>query len=211
VSEENSFLSRWARRKQEHRQQQSEPSNTNTQADVAATKSVPVAENPQDLAASESSRPPTAPAPSMDDVAALTPESDFAPFVAKTATELVKNAALKKLFSDPHFNIMDRLDIYIDDYSQPDPLPDGWLDQMEHAKGWLTPTDAQRAAAKQAAEEAALSAAPIPEAIPLSPSSDPQPEIADSTEDDLSDAYPKKPTHPSTTTERFNPRPTDLT
>jgi hypothetical protein len=31
----------------------------------------------------------------------------------------VKNAAMKKLFADPHFNVMDRLDIYIDDYSSP--------------------------------------------------------------------------------------------
>ena len=35
----------------------------------------------------------------------------------------VKNAALKKLFGDPHFNVMDGLDVYIDDYSKPDPLP----------------------------------------------------------------------------------------
>ncbi len=42
----------------------------------------------------------------------------------------VKNAAMKKLFADPHFNVMDRMDIYIDDYSQPDPLPLAMLRQM---------------------------------------------------------------------------------
>jgi hypothetical protein len=46
----------------------------------------------------------------------------------------VKNAAVKKLFADPHFNVMDRLDIYIDDYSQPDPLPMAMLRQMVSAK-----------------------------------------------------------------------------
>jgi hypothetical protein len=46
----------------------------------------------------------------------------------------VKNAAMKKLFADPHFNVMDRLDIYIDDYSQPDPLPLAMLRQMTSAK-----------------------------------------------------------------------------
>ena len=30
---------------------------------------------------------------------------------------------MKKLFSDPHFNVMDGLDTYIDDYGKPDPLP----------------------------------------------------------------------------------------
>ena len=37
---------------------------------------------------------------------------------------------MKKLFSDPHFNIMDRLDIYIDDYSIPDPIPMEMLKRM---------------------------------------------------------------------------------
>jgi hypothetical protein len=46
----------------------------------------------------------------------------------------VKNAAMKKLFADPHFNVMDRMDIYIDDYGLPDPLPLAMLRQMTSAK-----------------------------------------------------------------------------
>ena len=42
----------------------------------------------------------------------------------------VKRAALRKLFTDPHFNVMDGLDIYIDDYSKPDPMPEGMLDKL---------------------------------------------------------------------------------
>uniref|UniRef100_B1XTZ3 Uncharacterized protein n=1 Tax=Polynucleobacter necessarius subsp. necessarius (strain STIR1) TaxID=452638 RepID=B1XTZ3_POLNS len=34
----------------------------------------------------------------------------------------VQQAALKEMFTDPHFNVMDGLDIYIDDYSKPDPF-----------------------------------------------------------------------------------------
>jgi hypothetical protein len=37
---------------------------------------------------------------------------------------------MKKMFTDPHFNIMDGLDIYIGDYSKPDPLPPGMLERM---------------------------------------------------------------------------------
>jgi hypothetical protein len=37
---------------------------------------------------------------------------------------------LKTLFQDPRFNVMDGLDVYIDDYSKPDPLPEGWLEKM---------------------------------------------------------------------------------
>ncbi len=74
------------------------------------------------------------PPPSLADTQALTPESDFRPFMGQGVTPEVKNAAMKKLFADPHFNVMDRMDIYIDDYSQPDPLPLAMLRQMNGAK-----------------------------------------------------------------------------
>ncbi len=45
----------------------------------------------------------------------------------------VRNAALKKLFSDPHFNVMDGLDTYIDDYGKPDPLPLTMLRRMRQS------------------------------------------------------------------------------
>jgi hypothetical protein len=64
----------------------------------------------------------------------LTPESDFTGFMARGVAPEVKNAAMKKLFADPHFNVMDRLDIYIDDYGLPDPLPLAMLRQMTSAK-----------------------------------------------------------------------------
>ena len=46
----------------------------------------------------------------------------------------VKNAALKKLFADPHYNVMDGLDIYIGDYNTPDPLPKSMLRQMVQSR-----------------------------------------------------------------------------
>ena len=41
---------------------------------------------------------------------------------------------MKKLFSDPHFNVMDGLDTYIDDYNKPDPMPAEMLRQLASAK-----------------------------------------------------------------------------
>jgi hypothetical protein len=73
------------------------------------------------------------PALTLDDVAALTRDSNFARFVRPGVQPDVKNAALSKLFTDPHFNVMDRLDTYIDDYGKPDPLPEGMLRQMLQA------------------------------------------------------------------------------
>jgi hypothetical protein len=74
------------------------------------------------------------PAPlTLDDVQALSSDSDFAPFVSQQVDPRVRNAALKKLFADPHYNVMDGLDIYIDDYSQLEPLPAPMLRRMASA------------------------------------------------------------------------------
>ncbi len=74
------------------------------------------------------------PALTLDDVKLLTKDSDFKPFMARSVGPDVRNAAMKKLFSDPHFNVMDGLDIYIDDYSISDPIPESMLRQMASAK-----------------------------------------------------------------------------
>ena len=77
---------------------------------------------------------PEVPLPTLADAQALTPQSDFKPFMARGVAADVKNAAMKKLFTDPHYNVMDRLDTYIDDYSLPDPIPEAMLRQMASAK-----------------------------------------------------------------------------
>jgi hypothetical protein len=77
--------------------------------------------------------------PGMEDVVRLNDESDFSVFMRQGVDENVKRSAMKKLFSNPHFNVMDRLDIYIDDYSQPDPLPPGMLAALRHAETLLDP------------------------------------------------------------------------
>ncbi|WP_157268131.1 DUF3306 domain-containing protein [Azohydromonas aeria] len=76
----------------------------------------------------------TEPPPTLADVAELGRESDYSRFVARDVAPDVKNAALRKLFSDPHFNVMDGLDIYIDDYGKPDPIPPSMLRQLAQSK-----------------------------------------------------------------------------
>ncbi|MCC7328183.1 MAG: DUF3306 domain-containing protein [Burkholderiales bacterium] len=64
-------------------------------------------------------------------VATLTIESDFSVFMRPQIDEDVKHAALKKLFSDSRFNVMDGLDIYTGDYTQSDPMPAGMLAKLD--------------------------------------------------------------------------------
>ena len=92
------------------------------------------------------------PLPSMADVARLTPESDYSGFLATGVDEAVKRSALKKLFTDPHFNVMDGLDIYVGDYSQPDPMPPGMLAALNHAQALLNPLQQFESALKVAVQ-----------------------------------------------------------
>ena len=136
------FLSRWSRRKVLVRQGVAlpEPAVAPQPLPVAAATAagLPAAEAqaplPPALSADEAPAAVTAPAPTLADVALLDHQSDFSRFVAPGVDTGVKNAALKKLFTDPHFNVMDRLDTYIDDYGQPDPLPEGMLRQMAQSQ-----------------------------------------------------------------------------
>ena len=74
------------------------------------------------------------PPPTLEDAAALPPGADIHRFVAPQVDESVKRVALKKLFADPHFNVMDGLDTYIDDYGRPDPIPESMLRQMVQSR-----------------------------------------------------------------------------
>ena len=101
------FLSRWSKRK--------------------AGKEVETEKVGEELV--EPSTPPTikepAPPPvTLEDVEKIDRfDPDFSAFMRPDVDPTVQQAALKKMFSDPHFNVMDGLDIYIDDYSNPELLP----------------------------------------------------------------------------------------
>jgi hypothetical protein len=125
------FLSRWSRRKEQAKR-----------GPVAEPALVPAAPPPEPLAAEPAPLPAPAlepapaapPLPTLADVALLHRDSDFSRFVVPGVDEGVKRAAMKKLFADPHFNVMDGLDTYIDDYGKPDPIGITMLRQMAQAK-----------------------------------------------------------------------------
>ena len=144
---DSGFLSRWSRRKVQVRQG---GVALESGVPVAAAQTLATPTEPPPAAAAPQPTPwlapaPAAPAlpeetpaetpapPTLADVAALTRDSDYSRFLSRSVQPDVKNAALGKLFTDPHFNVMDGLDVYIDDYGKPDPLPPGMLRQMLQA------------------------------------------------------------------------------
>ena len=127
----NGFLGRWARRKNDVLL-----GKPLTEPDVPAplADAVPVVPPIYGDAPALAQDVKPDPVLSLDDVKLLTKDSDFKPFMAHNVGPDVRNAAMKKLFEDPHFNIMDGLDIYIDDYSISEPIPESMLRQMASAK-----------------------------------------------------------------------------
>lgn len=122
-------LSRWSRRKLEAARAQSAPAR-----EVAPAPVAPGQQAPQPA-------PPSAPEASaaLPPIESLSIESEFAPFFKPGIPESTRRAALKQLFRDPRFNIMDGLDVYIDDYSKPDPIPPEMMKQLLHTKHIFNP------------------------------------------------------------------------
>lgn len=130
---EDGFLSRWSRRKTQVARGEQPPEPPPPEKPRAAEAAPPLAAAPAQPVA-EVPPQPVEPPPTLEDVARLGRDSDYSRFVASDVAPDVKNAALKKLFTDPHFNVMDGLDIYIDDYGKPDPIPPAMLRQLAQSK-----------------------------------------------------------------------------
>ena len=107
ANEDSSFLYRWARRKRES---------------ANAARIAPAAAQPL---------------PDLPPIDGLTFESDFKAFMHARVDERLRRMALKKLFSDPCFNVMDGLDVYIDDYTKEEPIPPAMLARLQHARTTL--------------------------------------------------------------------------
>ena len=124
AEDKDPFLSRWSRRKLE------------------------VAKAPAVAAPAAAADAPVLPA--LD---SLTFESDFTAFMHAKVDEGVKRAALKKLFSDPRFNVMDGLDTYIDDYTKNEGISEEMLKTLKHSRTTLfgQPTAEEKQAEADAA------------------------------------------------------------
>lgn len=130
--EREPFLSRWARRKEEARLQPQEPPGK--------------------------AADPKTPVPELPPLDKLTLESDYSAFFHPKVDEAMRRAALKKLFSNPHFNVMDGLDVYIDDYSKTEPIPAAMMAQLKQAQSilqWAREDEEKRAKDKLEQESTA--------------------------------------------------------
>ncbi len=145
------FLSRWSRLKQ----------------------SPPLTPSAEDVPAKVESA-----LPQLPPVEDLTFDSKFSDFMHPKVEQVLKRAALKKLFSDPHFNVMDGLDTYIDDYSKGEELPASMLAQMKSAQKIFRWARNEADEPEEVAEEsAALEQEPVAQSLLEQPALPETPEV----------------------------------
>jgi hypothetical protein len=152
-TEPESFLTRWSRRKLAAEREAKQPAESvapeaPAAPPVEASREAgghadigPVAERAPDQAAA--AQPPLPPIESLDGL-----RSDYQAFFQQPVAEELRHAALRKLLSDPHFNKMDMLDVYVDDYTQFEPLPAELRLRLRSAREFLL--DSERAAVEAA-------------------------------------------------------------
>ncbi len=127
---EENFLRRWSRLKR-----------------ALPEAKAPAATIP-DVPAAAAQAAPRLPLPAVD---SLDLSSDFLPFMNGEVAEELRRAALQKLFAAEHFNVMDGLDVYVDDYNKFEPIGAEMLQQLMQARSLLE-GDLPEAAAADAAE-----------------------------------------------------------
>lgn len=118
--EDEGFLARWSRLKQaaQHGEKLAAP------AAAAAGDTLPAS----------AAAPASVELPALE---ALDFTSDFSAFLQPRIEEGLRRAALKKLFHSEHFNKMDGLDVYIDDYNNFDAIPEDMLRELTQARELL--------------------------------------------------------------------------
>ena len=77
------------------------------------------------------------PAPALQPIEELTPDSDFTPFMNPKVDAATRRAALKKLFADAHFNVPDPYEAYSEDWTVGEKIPMEMLKTLNHAQKLL--------------------------------------------------------------------------
>ena len=111
------FLRRWSRLKRDPATSSANP----PPAPRASTAAAPGVSAPQALSALDS----------------LEFSSDFSAFMADEVEDGLRRVALQKLFHAEHFNVMDGLDVYTEDYNNFEPIGEELLRNLNQARGLL--------------------------------------------------------------------------
>jgi hypothetical protein len=135
ADDKEKFLTRWSRLKQEN----SLPEKTEDKHD--------------------------SPVPVLPAIDKLDPESDFTGFMHPKVDDALRRVALKKLFSDPHFNLPDPYEAYSGDWTVGEPISEELLAGLNQARTLLfDKSDTEAGPPKEPVSDAVVENEPEPKA-----------------------------------------------
>jgi hypothetical protein len=144
------FLSRWSRLKRESSETAPDESATPAAQEQPDAAAAPVATDKGEPAARAGTEDDASPElPSLD---SLTSESDFGPFMHGSVDPALRRLALRKMFRNPKYAVLDPLDPYRADYGAFTPLGDIITSDMKFHAERLLREELEKAA--EAAESA---------------------------------------------------------
>lgn len=157
-SADEPFLSRWSRRKQAAREPPSEPAVAPDEE--AAAKPLAEARGAAAPGDQAEAGPPQDEPPELPPLESLTEESDFSAFMHATVDPALRRLALRKMWGNPKYGIVDPLDPFRADFAAFTPLGDIVTSDMKfHAERLLRKELEKAAEAAEAAEAAGTAAA----------------------------------------------------
>jgi hypothetical protein len=126
MTEDEGFLQRWSRRKQSALRDEEQDSGGETpESAEVADESGAVAQNPPvDAPSDDGDGQPAAEAEppgdeDMPPLESIDQGGSVQPFFSPRVSEGLRRAALRRLFRQPKYNVVDMLDDYAEDYSKP--------------------------------------------------------------------------------------------
>ena len=81
--------------------------------------------------------PEETPKPALPPTDTLTPDSDFTGFMHPKVEDALRRVALKKLFSDPHFNTPDPFEPFSGDWTNAEPISEELMKTLNQARTHL--------------------------------------------------------------------------
>lgn len=131
-------LSRWSRLKRAAAAEQAAVPSVRHEAVVGPPASEP-GNDTLNQHGGEAMSPPVGDYNELPPMSAISLAEDFTPFMQAKVPQALKQQALKALFKEPHFNVMDGLDIYIDDYTVFEPISPEVMATLSSWKAIMNP------------------------------------------------------------------------
>ena len=131
-TEQEGFLNRWSRRKQQTKEQAESEVTTDVELQLDSQNALQTEIQQSEILANAEVAEPVLTDADMPPLESLNEDSDYSGFMSTGVSDELRNLALKQLFKAATFNVRDGLDEYDEDYTSFEKLGDIVTCDMKH-------------------------------------------------------------------------------